>query len=65
MNNVVRFAVRNDTAEQNWQRGYDAGYIDGTSQRMVDQLVAGFWFGIGTAAVIVVLVWVATLMGVA
>lgn len=49
--------------QQNYQRGYDAGYLDGTSQRMVDQLVTGFLFGIGTAAVIAVLVWVTILEG--
>lgn len=50
-------------AQQNWERGYQKGYEDGASQRKVDDLVLGFWFGIGTTLVIGVLVWVTILMG--
>jgi hypothetical protein len=49
--------------QQNYQRGYDKGYEDGLSQRKVNDLVLGFWFGIGTTLVIAVLVWVTILMG--
>jgi hypothetical protein len=60
----IRDGVRmNVVNQQNYQRGYDKGYEDGLSQRKVDDLVLGFWFGVGTAAVIAVLVWVTILMG--
>lgn len=63
MNNVTRLAVKNDTAQHNYQVGYDKGYEDGLSQSHVNGLVTGFWVGLGTAAVLIVVVWLTVLMG--
>lgn len=53
----------NSVNAENWKRGYDAGYSDGMAQRNVDAMTTGFWFGIGTAALLVLIVTLTILMG--
>lgn len=63
MSNVTRLAVRSDTAQVNWQRGYDAGYAEGLAVKLEKEWQRGFWLGVGISAVLVLVVTLTILMG--
>lgn len=54
--NVSAIGVaRGDVARRNYQNGYDAGVREGKSESVGSALTTGFWFGVGTSALIVVI----------
>lgn len=63
MSNVTRLAVRSETAQANWRRGYDAGYAVGLAVKLEKEWQRGFWLGTGISAALVLIVTLTILMG--
>ena len=46
-----------------YQTGYDVGYREGLAVGLEQRILRGFWYGVATSAVIVMIVWLIILGG--
>ncbi len=46
-----------------YQTGYDVGYREGLAVGLEQRILRGFWYGVGTSAVIVMIVSITILWG--
>lgn len=63
LSNVASFCAKSDTAQRNFDRGYAAGLKDGLESASTEAVTKGFWFGVGFAAVVVMIATLTYLWG--